>query len=126
MGTKGPRQIVWRTVVPGAEICVPYSNDAQVRGDASNALGGFLEPEGFQIISAGMDGVYGEEWPENRLDDQGLPDVIRFRRTNEFLERVYPATALAPGEWDDGTDLNTFHNDNLASFFEGRLDANRN
>ena len=118
-----------------AGLCVPYSDGSQLTGTYNTALGGFLEPEGYQIVSAGMDGSYGEYWP-NLSNAESGNNVLRIRRTNGFVQMVYSADADASGTWDPETDptrlddrgvpgLTSLHNDNLASFFEGRLDTNR-
>lgn len=80
--------------IPGnddAGLCYPYSNFPLSQAAGANV---FVEPEGFQIICCGLDGVYGK----------GAADMPGYRYSRN----------------EDGF-LTEPHKDNFVSFQEGRL-----
>lgn len=106
--------------------CVPYSNKPDVLNipPVNQPLLGFQQPAGYQLISAGIDGVYGEYWGSGNGET-----VSTVRRCTDFTQIKYDGSNWIP---EDDTNrlhvpanLNAGHNDNFVQFFEGRIDSNK-
>ncbi|MEC9091286.1 MAG: prepilin-type N-terminal cleavage/methylation domain-containing protein [Planctomycetota bacterium] len=121
--TSAAVEIVNSCVYPGSTetgTCVPY---CQMTPNGPV----WLEPQGYQLISAGVDGVYGASW----VDNSGALAVplSSVRRCSDFVQY-----RLDNSSWNPDVDasylysppkLGVEHNDNLVQYFDGRLDTNK-